>query len=590
MFNELKIKSDVLGRLADATVTFETHGATLRNWLRNAKVHASVGASIVGLHDRDEKLDIERASVIAGPDVPVHAEMHGKLERYPLQVTATGGLLADLIVADAAWPQISMDIRTEIRKLAVEIRASTALNALRAGRDVPVRVEARSVNGSITALGTIADMQHPERTPLDVAIKMKSLQRTPWRPEKLELPDIPLAASAKVSVRDDLITFDGLQIQAGETDLAGKVQFSREKRLKLTADLSSKLFDLKPWFPKPGQETRKVEGAEKNKKPEKTAKAAKSEKDDKTTATTSTMDKPFDLEPMRKIDAALRLHVQRTVSHQLDLDNLEVRINLNEGLLDLSKSIAEGGTTLKARIDARTDVPVVAIRLNTKNLDLELLKLETKEITKSSPKLTVNAQFVGSGATLRKLYTSAKGVAVLSAGAGRVVTTASPFVFQTLSANLLQVLLPGRKPDDFNQLDCAAARFEVKDGVANSPNGIAFRFKRMDILGSGAVNLSTGKILFGFKAVRRHWWDFNILSVASDFASITGTVSKPRVGLDTQGALITGGAAWATAGLSILATNFLRSMSSSKAIIKEGRTATDPLDALMKSLQLPAKP
>ncbi len=600
LFKELEVKSDVLGRLADAAVTLETHGTTLRNWLRNAKVKASVGASKLGLRGRNQKLDVDRASIIAGPDVPVQAEMQGKLEQYPLQVSATGGLLADLILADDAWPQISMEIQSVIRKMPVEIRASTALNALRAGRDVPVRLDVHTPNGSVIAVGTIADLEHPERTPLDIAIKMKSLQRTPWKPEKLALPDIPLDVSAKVTVDDGLIALDGVQIKAGETDFAGKIRLHREKRLKLTADLSGNLLDLKPWIPKSEAKVEKVETGEKPKnakkteRPENVKKTPEAKKAEKSTASDSTLDKPFNLEPMRKFDAAIALRVRRVISNSLDLADLIVDVKLNEGLLDLSKSIAEGGTALKARIDVRTDVPAIAIRFNTKNLDLELLKLETKAITKSSPKLTMNAQFAGSGATLRKIYTSAKGLAVFSAGPGRIVTSSSPFVFQTLSANLLEVLLPGRKPDDFNELECAAARFEVKDGVANSTNGIAFRFKRMDILGSGAINLTTSKILFGFKAVRRRWLDFSILSVASDFASVTGTVSKPRVGLDTQGVLVTGGAAWATAGLSLLATNFLRTMSSSEnpctAILEKGRTASDPIDALMKSLQPASKP
>ena len=585
LFKELDVKSQVLGRLGDATVTIETHGTTLRNWLRNAKARASIGVSNIKLRDRNEELDIEQASIVAGPDVPVQAELRGKVEQYPLQLSATGGPLVDLLLAGTAWPQISAEIHTEVRKLPVEITASSAFDALKAGRDVPVRVEVRSENGSAIAVGTIADMQNPERTPLDVQIRMKSLKRTPWKPEELALPDIPFAATAKITVGEKLIALDNLKLTAGDTDLAGSLRMNRENRLNLAADLSANLLDLKPWIPKSDAKVETVEKVESSKAAEKVEGA---------TASDPGMDKPFNLEPMRKIDVALTFRARRVTSHQMDVDDLVVNTKLNKGLLDFSTSITEGETTFKGRVDGRTDVPALAVRLKTTKLNLDLLKPEGFSVSESTPKITANAQFAGAGATPRAIYNSAKGVAVISTGPGQIGTSGSPFLVQTVSTSLLEVLLPGRKPEDFNQLECAAARFEVKDGVANSPNGIAFRFKRMDILGSGAVNLATGKILFGFKAVRRHWFDFSILSVASDFASITGTVDKPRVGLDTQGALITGGAAWATAGLSLLATNFLRTLSSSEdpctAILEKGRTASDPIDALMKSLQLPNKP
>ena len=591
LFKELKIKSEVLGRLSDATVTIETHGPTLRNWLRDAKIRATVGASVLKLRERDEELNIEQASVIAGPDVPVKADLLGKFEQYPIQLTAMGGLFANLLFKDSAWPDISAELRTNIKDQPVALYASTGLNSLRAGRDVPVRVELRSPNALTTVVGTVADLQKPANSPFVVKTDVKSLATLPLLTEHSPFPDIPLKATGRLRYSKELIALDNLELKAGDTDLAGNIRLDRGKRLKLSADLSGDLLDLGPWIAKSDAATSK---GEKTAEPEKTGETKTSGKTGKTTSSDSSMDQPFDLEPMRKIDAALTLRARRVTSNEIDLNSLALNAKLNDGVLDFSGSIAEGGTALKARVNGHTDVPVVAIHFNTKDLDLDLLKLATKDITGSSPKITINAQFAGSGATLRKLYASSKGVAVLSAGPGQITKTASPFLLQTVSANLLEVLLPGKKPDDFNQLECAAARFEVKDGVANSPNGIALRFKRMDILGSGAINLTNGKILFGFKAVRRHWLDFSILSVASDFASITGTIDNPRVGLDTQGALITGGAAWATAGLSLLATNLFRTLSSSEnpctAILEKGQTASDPLDALMKSLQPSSKP
>ncbi len=104
----------------------------------------------------------------------------------------------------------------------------------------------------------------------------------------------------------------------------------------------------------------------------------------------------------------------------------------------------------------------------------------------------------------------------------------------------------------------------MKDGVASSPDGIALRFNRVDILGSGAINLTSREILFGFKAVRRQWFSLSVLDIAGEFATIEGTLDQPKVGLDTEGVLLKGGAAWATLGVSLLATNVLRRLGSAE--------------------------
>jgi hypothetical protein len=210
--------------------------------------------------------------------------------------------------------------------------------------------------------------------------------------------------------------------------------------------------------------------------------------------------------------------------------------------------------------------------------------------------LSGRAVLAGRGTTPREVYASSKGNILIHAGPGRIRTVASPVLFEAISSDLLETLTPGKKPDDYNSLECAAAYFSIADGVASSPDGIAFRFKRMDLLGSGAMNLSTQEISFGFKAVRRKWWSFSFLELAGDFASIGGTIDKPKVDLNPGDVIVQGGAAWATLGLSLLATNFFRKLNTAEdpcaQIVEKGRTANTPIDDLLKSTRpgAPAKP
>jgi len=235
---------------------------------------------------------------------------------------------------------------------------------------------------------------------------------------------------------------------------------------------------------------------------------------------------------------------------------------------------------------------VVSARIETKDLALESLKPAAMASPREDwPRISATARFAGIGETPRQVFQSAKGVLLATTGPGRIATNKTPFALQAVSSDLLTTLTPGRKPEDYSYLECAAAHLDVANGVASSPDGIVLRFKRLDIFGSGAVNLVTREILFGFKAVQRQFLSFSVLDLAGDFASIGGTLDKPRVELDTGGVLFKGGAAWATAGLSLLATNFLRKLESTEdvcaAITERGRTAADPVDQFIRSLNLP---
>ena len=289
---------------------------------------------------------------------------------------------------------------------------------------------------------------------------------------------------------------------------------------------------------------------------------------------------------------ALQLRARRFLGPGIDTEGLVLRANLKDGKLDADASIREGSANAVVRVDASDDRPVMSARIGFKDLDLYALRQEGLTSNRNElPHVSANLGIAGIGATPRALLQSARGQVLVTSGPGRIGKGGNPLALEAVSADLLTVLLPGKKSEDYAQLECAAARYEVDNGVATSPDGIALRFRQLDILGSGAVNLATGEISFGFKAVHRELLSLSVLDLASDFASVGGTLAHPVVGLDTGGLLFKGGAAWATGGLSLLATSFLRKAAASEnpcaAIAEKGHTASGPLDQLIEGLQLP---
>jgi uncharacterized protein involved in outer membrane biogenesis len=566
VLKKIEVDSVLEGKVGQPSATVDTHGITLRDWIRNAKVSARVEASALKRRDHETELTMQRASLIAGPGVNALVESRGELGEFPFDLTLTGGPLADLLEGKQAWPKVVADMRMAVRENTFNVTASSALDALRRGRDVPVRIDVRSNNAYALAQGTIADLREPARSPLDVQVNVKSLASLPPLANRSLLPDMPFAAAAKAVLDEELFSLEQLVIRAGETDLSGRAQLHRKDRIKLVLELSGNLIDLRPWD---------AETVEKIPEDERIAR----------------LDRPFDLDALRNYDAELQLKARRVIGRGLELDDFNLQSTLASGLLKASVRIAEGGGSATLQVDARRDIPVVGLDFSTTNLDRDTLLPEGVERRyKDAPRISVRVQLAAQGTTPREMYASSRGDILLNTGSGRVRTVDSPLWYEAISSDLLETLTPGKKPEDYNSLECAAAYFKIADGVASSPDGIALRFKRMDLLGSGAANLSTREILFGFKAVRRKWWSFSILELAGDFATIRGTIEQPKVGLSPEDVIVQGGAAWATLGLSILATNFFRKLNAAEdpcaQIVEKGHTASTPIDDLLKSMRL----
>ena len=570
LLRALNAQPSVSGRLGPVGLKLETHGGTPRAWLERAQISAQVGASVLSMREMADAIRIGQASATAGPGAPVRAQLRGSVRDWPIELSVTGGALAELVTATQAWPRITGELRTTVRQQEIRLSALTGpLDRLTSARNVPIRVEAATNGARATATGTIADLSNPESTPLRAEIAVASLARLPLLWRESPLPDVPLSASARLALDRRAISLDGLVVRSGQSDLSGQIRVQWEQRVKLSADLSAQMLDLAPWL---------------------SAKPAT----DLGEAAAARLDKPFPLQALRAVDAELRLRAAHVTGPYAALSAVELNGALTDGVLDASASAAEGEYRFDLRFDARSEPPAIATRVSVKDLDPESLKLTSPELTGADlPRLSLSGTMAGRGLTPRQVYASATGNILFTAGPGRVREVASPFAIQGVFRTLLTTLTPGRRPEDYDQLECAAARFEIANGIATSPDGIALRFKRMDILGSGAINLATRELLFGFKAVRRQWLSFSTLEIASDFVRIGGTLDKPNVGLDPGNLLIRGGAAGATFGISLLATDFLRKLRAMedpcRAIASRGRTSADPLEAPIQAVPLPGQ-
>jgi hypothetical protein len=474
-----------------------------------------------------------------------------------------------------AWPTITAELGTRWHDRPVSVQATTGrLARVIAGKDVRVDVEARVDQLRARLSGTVADLRQPTKTPLQAELSAPSLAELGPLVDIQGLPALPLTAYGLVAIADGSVMVEHLTARAGESDVSGTVRVTHQGRMHVAADLTSSLIDVTPW-----QST--AEQKLKAEQPSGASQAAASE---------GLLEQPFPVAPLRSFDATARLRAAQVVGPRYRLTELDANVRLQQGVLDLLAAVAEGDAHLELRVDASGSVPAVAMRTAIKDLDLGSVAVRDREtFPPDLPRVSLRTELSGAGATPAALRSATQGEILVTAGPGRIRRVSSAYVTQNVVADLLDILVPGRRPEDYQKLECAAARFDIKQGIATSTDGMVLRFKRMDILGSGAMNLRTQEILLGFRAVRRQIWSVSLLGIASDFAQVSGTIRNPRVGLDTEGLLLKGGTAWATFGISLLATDFLRKLQASDdpcaRIASGASTGTLPLDALLQAIR-----
>jgi 3-oxoacyl-[acyl-carrier protein] reductase len=96
------------------------------------------------------------------------------------------------------------------------------------------------------------------------------------------------------------------------------------------------------------------------------------------------------------------------------------------------------------------------------------------------------------------------------------------------------------------------------EAYTTSKHGLALQTDKLNVLGGGAIKLETEEIELRFKTVKRTGVGLSLLGVADRFVVVDGTLKHPRATIDPGNLLVEGVAAWASAGLSLVADQFIQ--------------------------------
>lgn len=118
---------------------------------------------------------------------------------------------------------------------------------------------------------------------------------------------------------------------------------------------------------------------------------------------------------------------------------------------------------------------------------------------------------------------------------------------------IISVINPFAKKDPKLRVECVVVPLEFTNGNMVTRPSQMLRTDKITMVSNSSIDLGSEKINLQFQTSPRKGVTISAGEVLNSYVKVIGTLTSPRLAVDQQGMLISGGAAVATGGLSILA-------------------------------------
>jgi uncharacterized protein involved in outer membrane biogenesis len=264
-------------------------------------------------------------------------------------------------------------------------------------------------------------------------------------------------------------------------------------------------------------------------------------------------DNQLELTRLRTADLDLSATIDRFSFGAFVSQDAALRLALARGELRLETLLDGGRVNATVDIDAREDD--VGLRVSLSGDAVPLAVDRTAEPAANTPVMDLNMTVAGRGASSRALAESVEGTIELYLTRGRMRSAGFRFLFGSVLFELLDTINPFTERQEFVDIECAGAYFDVVGGVLSTRNGIILQTPGVQIVGIGMANLVDGSLQMEFRTKRRTGVVISIGGIVNEFVELTGTLEAPRVQVSARRASRSGLIALATGGLSLLAAD-----------------------------------
>ncbi len=366
-----------------------------------------------------------------------------------------------------------------------------------------------------------------------------------WNGRRLREQSLAMKASVKGA--DGRLKIDDLNIQLGDSNVRGSVQFENTEMPRFNISLRSNLVRIVPFLEedeqKPNPQPKFDDGR-------------------------FIPDFAIPFAQMEKLDAVIKINFDMFEYGNLQLKNLSLETDLNDGELYLHRLgfnapsgwLEARGSLLPADGAGKAALEMVlrdfALGLSPTNADLS-----------AKGQLELNLQ--SSGSDLRTLAANLNGV-IFGELSGLHMTSSRLLkrFYGDMLSEIIAVVNPFAKSDDSLYLDCVVVPLDIRNGSLTAQPNVLIRTDKVRIAATSTIDLATEKLDLQFRTTPRKGITISAGEIFNPYVKVVGTLANPKLAMDQQGMLVSGGAAVATGGLSILAKATWDRLSRSEDVCK----------------------
>ena len=429
-------------------------------------------------------------------------------------------------------------------------------------------------------------------TGLEISVDLPDLQRLGWLAD-LALPKIPLQIEASLEGNKSHLSSTTLTVKSSASEFSGRLRVSDPSHPNIQLALHSNMMDLRPLYGPPlaATENRASVSApsasatsasatstqSKTTKPKRSRpKNSKTSNKQKKIARTKKVIPvaEINLDILQRFDADVSINIDRFIGKKRRFNNIELISQVSQGRLIVDKA------TIRSESDGRIELSGFAVPGDAEHhfgltIDgtnvrpvLPSAAIELDELT-ALPPANFSGELSASGNTVRELAQSLTGTAQMTMAEGIIPGELSGFFTNDFLAELLSLLNPLEEEEEFTKLQCAVAFAEVLDGKVKGDPFATVVSEKLAIVSKGQIDLHDEKLFLTFNTVPQKGLGISASSAFNPFIGVAGTLARPQVTLDPEGALVQGSLAVMTGGISLIGKSFIDRLSVSKKSCKK---------------------
>ena len=335
---------------------------------------------------------------------------------------------------------------------------------------------------------------------------------------------------------ETVLRLDGLVLRVGESDLSGRIDVSSgEQTVVVTATLVSETLVLVD-----------VESEEK---------AAPAEDSLLFSNETSFFDAVRDFPAELEID--LKVNEIRQ-DDSVTASDLRSSLSIRPGELNvdpLQAQINGGSVTAEYVMTSTNDSGTVLLNVIGQGIKMAEPQ-DTGADTNDEPPVDLSIRITGIGRTPHAIASSANGDVSVDIASGRSLQGDVGFLANDVLAEMFSGMGEEDEEVPFTDVECGLVRATIVDGKIDVGT-LLIKTSDLVITGSGSIDLEAETIDIGFNTKAREGLGIAAAGLVTPFIKLGGSLRQPAVAVDAPSALLAGGLAVATGGVSLLGKEVL---------------------------------